>query len=87
MTPADIERAWKQAERLVQDIAQLRGDATPVSVLWEDLDVAHQRASRCANRLERAVLQLSFALKDAEIASETAQRDAWQADLNTKPQT
>jgi hypothetical protein len=87
MTPSDIERAWKQAERLVQDIAQLRGDAVPASTLFEDLDVAHQRASRCANRLERAVLQLSITLKDAAIAADTAQRNAWQADLNTKPQT
>lgn len=86
MIPSDIERAWKAQLAVVQDIARLRGDATPNSTLWEDLDVAHQRASRAADRLERSVLQLAIALKDAEIVAEQATLAALQASLNTKPQ-
>lgn len=87
MTPNEIEAVERAQRTLAQRIAQLRGDAPNGSELWTDLDVAHQRATRAAQRLERAVLQALVLEKTVAITAETAERDALAQRLAGTPQT
>lgn len=87
MTPTEIEAVERAQRALAQRIAQLKGDAPNGSELWTDLDVAQQRATRAAQRLERAVLQALVLEKSAAIVTETAERDALAQRLAGTPQT
>lgn len=86
VNPSDVERLYKKMTQLATEIASLAGDATPLSVLAEDLTVAATRADKSASRLERCVLQAEIDNAAALVATQQQTLTDLQSRLATKPQ-